>query len=105
MAIEEAIVPAASAAAGGITTLWVAKVMIQRWLEKNDTSHDKWDRKTGEILVAVTRIEEQVKFLREHADRGRETEKQLAVLERGFDDLRKGLNGLGAKVRGLAADD
>lgn len=101
MAVEEIMIPAASAAGGGLTTLWVAKIMIQRWLDKNDKAHDKWETKTGDILLAVTRIEEQVKVLRENADRTRENERAIAVLENKLTDMRQHLNGLGQKVRGL----
>ena len=101
MPIEEIAVPAMSAAGGGITTLWIAKIMIQRWLEKNDKAHDKWEGKIESMLLALTRIEEQVKVLRENVDRTRENERSLAVLEKNYDELRKGLNGLGAKVRGI----
>jgi hypothetical protein len=68
---QEVITPALSTAAGGLSVVWLAKVMLKNWLDKQD--------KANELL--------------------RDIDKQLVVLLHRVGTLEKDLNGLGQAMR------
>lgn len=101
MDFESIAVPAVSAAGGGLTMAWVAKLMIQRWLLKNDQNHEKWALSIQNILIQLTRIEERVSTLQRAEERTHEQDRTIAVLQAQLAELKEDLNGVGRKVRDL----
>lgn len=76
MDIKEIAIPIASTAAGGISVVWLTKIMITNWLRKQDQAM--------EIL--------------------RDLDKHMAVLIHRVTSLENDLNGLGNSVRKRLGD-
>lgn len=95
MGLEEVAVPALSAAGGGLTVGWIAKVMIQRFLK----GHDDLTAEVRSMLIQLTRMEEQLKTLQRGEQTIREQDRALAVMAKEIEEFRQDLNGLGRKVR------
>ncbi len=71
MDIQEIAIPAASAAAGSISVVWIAKLLITSWLQKYDSA-----------LVELTSLS-----------------KDMAVSLHRLTTIEKDLNGLGNAMR------
>ncbi len=99
MDVAEIAVPAVSAAGGGLTVVWVAKVMLKNWLKK----HDELGLAVQAAVTLLTRIDERVIQLLKTEERTREQDKSIAVLETRIDTVVKDLNGLGSRVSRVAA--
>lgn len=96
---EDIITPALSAAGGGLTVGWIAKLMIQNWLKK----HDDMAANVQSMTIQLTRIEERVSTLQRTEERTHAQDRILAVLQTQLADFKEDLNGVGRKVRELAA--
>lgn len=96
--MEEIIVPAVSAAGGGLTVGWIAKLMIQNWLKK----HDDMAASVQTMMIQLTRIEERVSTLQRTEERTHAQDRILAVLQQQMSEFKDDLNGVGRKVRELS---
>ncbi len=100
--MDEILVPALSAAGGGVAVAGMAKMMIQRWFTKNEENHERWGTSIQSMLIQLTRIEERVSSLQRTEERTRQQDTILAVVQSQLSELRDDLNGVGRKVREMA---
>lgn len=95
--LADIVVPAASAAGGGLTVGWIAKLLIQNWLKK----HEAMESSVGTMLIQLTRIEERVSTLQRAEERARDQGRDIAVIQKQIEEFREDLNGVGRKVRSM----
>ena len=93
------LTPAVSAVGGGLTVGWIAKVMIQNWIRRNEQSHEQNSKSIHEIQIALTRIEEQTRGMSRIEDQVRSQDKSVAVMESQLKKLIDDLNAIGQKLR------
>jgi SMC interacting uncharacterized protein involved in chromosome segregation len=99
MELTEIAGPIASTAVGGITVGGIAKVLIQNWIKRNDTNHERWQQAIQQIMIAITRLEENVKALKNMEERHLKQIETAAVLSSQVEKLSRDVNGLGGKFR------
>lgn len=56
----ELIIGLAGALGGGLSSAWIARMMIGNYLKKNDKQHDKWSKAFEKFNVAIAVLEEKV---------------------------------------------
>lgn len=93
--MAEVAVPAMSAAGGGLTVGWVAKVLIQRLLQ----SHDNVVNEIRAMVIQLTRVEERVTTLQRTEERTHAQDRMLAVIQNQMTEFKEDLNGVGRKLR------
>lgn len=93
------LTPAVSAVGGGLTVGWIAKLMIQNWIRRNEASHDAASKSIQSIQISLTRIEEQTRIMARIEDQVRSQDKSVAVMESQLKKLIEDVNGLGQKLR------
>jgi hypothetical protein len=97
MDLSDVAVPAMSAAGGGLTVGWIAKVLIQRLLQ----SHDNVVNEIRAMVVQLTRVEERVTTLQRTEERTHAQDRILAVMQSQLAEFKDDLNGVGRKVRAM----
>lgn len=99
MAVEEYAVPALSAAGGAAVAGLALKLVIQSWFKR----HDEVASKVDTMMIQLTRVEERVSSLQRTEERTRAQDSILAVLQSQFMELKDDVNGVGRKLREMAA--
>ena len=96
----ETIATAGISAAGGVTvTGLLLKIMVQNWFKR----HDEVAALAQAMLIQLTRIEERVSTLQRTEERTYAQDRLLAVIQTQMTDLKEDVNGVGRKVREMAA--
>lgn len=83
MTEADVILPALSAAGGGLTVGWIAKLLITSWFKK----HEQMAEALHTVTIQLTRIEERVTALQRAEERLKGWETALAVMKQKLDDL------------------
>lgn len=109
MEMTDAATHLASGGAGVVSMGYIAKVLIQNWIKKQeekDKIQEQKSDKTAEALTAVAvelaKVGVRMEGLQRSADASTLYGEAIAVLKEQMKDLKKDFNGLGNKVRGLA---
>lgn len=77
-----------SASGGGLTTAWIAKLLISNYLKKHDTEHEKLEK----IIIDVAVIQSKLEALKD-------IEKRTYNLEFTVNDVKRDLDNCFQKLR------
>lgn len=95
MGNTDVIIPALSAAGGGLTVGWMAKLMIQNWLKK----HDDMASLMHAMTIQLTRVEERVSTLQRMEERTQAQDRALAVMQAQITEMQGYLDSVQRRMR------
>ncbi len=104
MEITDAATHAASGAGGVLSMGYIAKILIQNWIRKQDQKSDEVGKAIQGVAVELAKVGVKLEGLQRSAEATNRYGEAIAVLQTKVEDLSRCINGLGQKVRAISSN-